>query len=1790
MTAKVGADGLDLFRDPRPELLADVTGIRPKPGEAWVDIQNHLGFRSTQRLWISDVDDGVAVATWPAETAGQARFLYDCDHKLGTALVGAAIDRGWIVEPSPHIAFYNSPSRSRLYLRPPVAPLDYVACWQEKGALARVRYPREEVERQLWAWLKQRGLADDSEDAELRRFLNEFLRMPQADMRPGLRFRRVWTFDEAARLGPSLAGAIRSEFNAVFAAAHEPPLAAFPADSFGAPAPAQGHAFISYVREDSSEVDALQKTLEETGIRVWRDTSDLRPGENWRAKIRSAIINDALVFIACFSSRSAARQASYQNKELLLAIDQLRRRAPDDPWLIPVRFDDCHVPDYELGAGRTLASIHRADLFGPHRDREVRRLAEAVRRLLTQSSLPGFFARMRELKAFRDEALRGQPSDRALSQMVGVSVTTVGEWLQGTRFPQDAGKVSGLAEIIAREASKLGVPVPSGSLDLAMAYREEEARRAETAYRAVQQVQGAQVLAPHEPGDRGEPGASSDAPGVELGDGNVQVDVFAGALTGKLASQSAYLEQVRRIAPPALYEREAELAELARFCIDPDRPSYVWWQAGPWAGKSALLSSFVLNAPAGLAGRARLVSFFVTPRLAAQDTRETFTLVMLEQLSDLLGETLPDVLPGSTREAYLLELMSRASVQCRKEGSRLVLVVDGLDEDRSASTGPDAHSIAGLLPPDPPDGMRVIVAGRPDPPVPDDVPGWHPLRDRGIIRSLAASRHARDIVRLSRQELHRLLNDSAGRELLGLLAAARGGLTAPDLAGLAEVPLREVDNVLRTVVGRTLQARPSALGVTGRPEVYLLAHEELQATAVDYLGPAIDGYRQRLHSWADSWRDRGWPEETPEYLLKGYFRLLEDQEDLVRMTALALDKARHDRMSGLADGVEAAVAEIDTVVDRVNDQPDSVDPDLMTALTSHRAQLTRRSSGLAHDGDLGAVDQAGAAATPESEIHSLISTRQYADAQAAIDALATADPGTAQRLHRELGFLSLPEPDRHLIALAWRAAGAGHEERLPVDIREPVPEIVESPEDPAPNVTAAQDTVASRPLQSSQQLGTTLENATAALFRLMFADVAPDTLLRQRKQPPGLQFGHDLEFDWEEAGKPVVRCHVECKNLVSGVSTKEVAEKLVQEEFHHRVAPPDQWILISPHQDVSSELRAMLPAWEKAGKYPFGIRVWSPETEVRAWFALEPAAYEEVYGQPPTPEETRKAESVAARYMNQLTPRLRIDPAWRRYLEDPKLICANGEPWQDFAELYRDHLPLKVANEQGTLLDGTLMERVTAWARDETDQRPRLLLADFGEGKSLFTYCLTRRLTEEFRADPAAGVFPLRIPLKDFKPGQPASALLENRLKYIGPSYADWNVLAGRVRTLVILDGFDEMSTDLSPAELTKNLDAIEACIEMFPDSKILITSRERVLGGANARRRTLDRLRKPAVLRVAAGSRRQRVEYLERFATDPVLADRLTHLRDLYDPIGMAAKPLFLQMIKATLLTDDLPLTGFSEQALYRSYIDQSLRKKHKLLRDPGGQLTEDELVHNLLDILEDVAVKLHESNAAYVYLRDYQRTPRERRLAGMLWQMSGQGDEADPADFTQENEDDAVTRVGARSLLKAAPAPESDKWPVDFFHRSMREYFVALAIVRSLGGEARDLERARRLLSASPLLPEVAHFAASILKADPDPADALDTLESLARSATRRSGEKYLGGNAITLLQAAGGRLPHGDWQRLCLDHTDLHGADLHDMDFAHSSLRHANLNNANMECTDLSETVLEGVRLDRSYGASE
>lgn len=161
--------------------------------------------------------------------------------------------------------------------------------------------------------------------------------------------------------------------------------------------------------------------------------------------------------------------------------------------------------------------------------------------------------------------------------------------------------------------------------------------------------------------------------------------------------QSAYLEQVRDIAPEALVGRETELAELAEFCAG--TPTYAWWQAGPWAGKSALASWFVTHPPAGV----DIASFFITGRLAGQADGDAFLDAMIEQLSVLGpadGQSAPT---AGARVGVWLSLLAGSAARAEERARRLVVVIDGLDEDEAGASppGPAQHRLLASPPPSP---------------------------------------------------------------------------------------------------------------------------------------------------------------------------------------------------------------------------------------------------------------------------------------------------------------------------------------------------------------------------------------------------------------------------------------------------------------------------------------------------------------------------------------------------------------------------------------------------------------------------------------------------------------------------------------------------------------------------------------------------------------------------------------------------------------------------------------------------------------------------------------------------------------------------------------------------------------------------------------------------------------------------------------------------------------------------------------------------------------------------------
>ena len=120
--------------------------------------------------------------------------------------------------------------------------------------------------------------------------------------------------------------------------------------------------FISYVSENIEMIDRLCQELKAHGIEVWRDRDNIDPGLRWKREIRRAIQQGAF-FIACFSKEYDGRKQTYMNEELTIAIAELRQRPINQAWFIPVKLNECEIPDRDIGGGETLRDLQYVNLY-----------------------------------------------------------------------------------------------------------------------------------------------------------------------------------------------------------------------------------------------------------------------------------------------------------------------------------------------------------------------------------------------------------------------------------------------------------------------------------------------------------------------------------------------------------------------------------------------------------------------------------------------------------------------------------------------------------------------------------------------------------------------------------------------------------------------------------------------------------------------------------------------------------------------------------------------------------------------------------------------------------------------------------------------------------------------------------------------------------------------------------------------------------------------------------------------------------------------------------------------------------------------------------------------------------------------------------------------------------------------------------------------------------------------------------------------------------------------------------
>ncbi len=111
--------------------------------------------------------------------------------------------------------------------------------------------------------------------------------------------------------------------------------------------------FISYAREGEKKAVEVYDALIDRGHIPWMDKKALVAGQDWKLKIRKAI-EPSQYFIALMSEQSVTKRGFVQ-KELRFALNVLGEIPPGQIYFIPVRLEDCDVPD-------AIRSSHWVDL------------------------------------------------------------------------------------------------------------------------------------------------------------------------------------------------------------------------------------------------------------------------------------------------------------------------------------------------------------------------------------------------------------------------------------------------------------------------------------------------------------------------------------------------------------------------------------------------------------------------------------------------------------------------------------------------------------------------------------------------------------------------------------------------------------------------------------------------------------------------------------------------------------------------------------------------------------------------------------------------------------------------------------------------------------------------------------------------------------------------------------------------------------------------------------------------------------------------------------------------------------------------------------------------------------------------------------------------------------------------------------------------------------------------------------------------------------------------------------
>ena len=469
---------------------------------------------------------------------------------------------------------------------------------------------------------------------------------------------------------------------------------------------------------------------------------------------------------------------------------------------------------------------------------------------------------------------------------------------------------------------------------------------------------------------------------------------------------------------------------------------------------------------------------------------------------------------------------------------------------------------------------------------------------------------------------------------------------------------------------------------------------------------------------------------------------------------------------------------------------------------------------------------------------------------------------------------------------------------------------------------------------------------------------------------------------------------------------------------------------------------------------------------------------------------------------------------------------------------YDCYSPLKATNEIGDQINS--VERYfDKWLL--SDKAQITVLGDYGTGKTTLAQRLAHRQVKHYLKNPTKERIPILVTLRDYMKEFKMSSLLRDilidRFHVRLRDYSEIDRLNSTGCLVLILDGFDEMASQVDEGIMLRNFAEIKSLI--LPNSKIVLTCRTHYFKTSEQMHevhqgselyQNLDKLYGVKFLYLQPFSKNDIETYLQKRLPGGPWSSVYAKIRETYNLTELAGHPILLKMMAETLpfISREMINPG----VLYAEYV------KEWLNRDDWRTQMSHEQREEFACIL---AWYFHTKSISSMHYKN---------IPGIIREYLPN---THPKELDYFDNDVRTCNFLTRDI-------EGNYF---FVHKSFLEFFVALQLLKDI--RRQSFERFEHQLS-----PQIINFLADLIKAEDVTVEPI--FERLSYEENR-----FARGNIAVLLCKLGRKLSN-----LSLVGASMKGAELQGIKLIDCDLSYADLSGVNFSMADLRRSILEGADL--------